>query len=197
MPTLYEDLDLPPSATEAQIKSAYRKKAKSSHPDAGGDPETFTRIGRAYLILRDPDRRAKYDRDGDESAEADNTFAKLAQFINQVFISIFENVDIESIDLVATANQQIDQAINQARQALLSTEAKITKWSKFKKRIKYKGDRVDVLTQMAETQSADLLRTNEKTKEDIKFLEDAKEYIKFYKYSFRKKEENPYRTVPL
>jgi DnaJ family protein B protein 6 len=67
----YRTLDLPRSATQTQIKAAYRKLALRYHPDKqsnGGDKrkstETFTKIGNAYEILGDPDRRAEYDRFG-------------------------------------------------------------------------------------------------------------------------------------
>ena len=65
---LYELLGVSPGATDEQIKSAYRKRARELHPDAnGGDPESearFKEVSIAYEVLRDPERRARYDRYG-------------------------------------------------------------------------------------------------------------------------------------
>lgn len=61
----YEILGISKSATEDEIKKAYRKKAKQYHPDANpGDKEAeekFKEANEAYSILSDPDKKAKYD----------------------------------------------------------------------------------------------------------------------------------------
>ena len=66
----YEILGVPRDATEKEIKSAYRKLARKHHPDVNpDDPEAETRfkdIGEAYEVLKDPEKRAKYDRFGKE-----------------------------------------------------------------------------------------------------------------------------------
>jgi len=41
-------LGLEPTATEAEVKAAYRLKARSLHPDAGGDPAEFSDLNHAY-----------------------------------------------------------------------------------------------------------------------------------------------------
>lgn len=66
VPDLYEILDLPRDATADDIKRAYRRKARQSHPDAGGDEEAFKQVTHAYQVLADPERRARYDRFGDD-----------------------------------------------------------------------------------------------------------------------------------
>jgi DnaJ-like protein/nuclease-like protein len=58
----YELLGVARSASTAEIKSAYRSKARSLHPDAGGSPDDFHRLRQAYETLSDPTSRADYDR---------------------------------------------------------------------------------------------------------------------------------------
>ncbi|MFZ7089925.1 DnaJ C-terminal domain-containing protein [Primorskyibacter sp. 2E233] len=61
----YEALGLSKSATAEEIKKAYRKLVRTSHPDLHpDDPEAearFKAISTAYEILKDPETRARYD----------------------------------------------------------------------------------------------------------------------------------------
>lgn len=70
----YALLGVRPDATDDEIKSAYRRKARELHPDStGGDAAAeaeFKEVSRAYEVLRDPDRRARYDRFGPEGVDA-------------------------------------------------------------------------------------------------------------------------------
>ncbi|KAG6811173.1 hypothetical protein H0H92_008657 [Tricholoma furcatifolium] len=61
----YDLLEVPPNASEADLKKAYRKKALRLHPDKGGDPELFKEVTHAYEILSDPDKRSIYDARGE------------------------------------------------------------------------------------------------------------------------------------
>lgn len=62
----YTTLGVPRSASEKDIKSAYRKLAKELHPDANqGNPnasERFSDVTSAYDLLSDKDKRARFDR---------------------------------------------------------------------------------------------------------------------------------------
>ena len=64
----YDILGVSPSADEATIKKAYRKKAMECHPDRhGGDKQKeaeFKKLNEAYATLSDPQKRAHYDRFG-------------------------------------------------------------------------------------------------------------------------------------
>jgi DnaJ-class molecular chaperone len=58
----YTVLGLLPMATPAQIKAAYRRKAKRFHPDMrGGSAQVFARLSEAYAVLSHPERRRAYD----------------------------------------------------------------------------------------------------------------------------------------
>lgn len=58
MTDLYSTLGVPPDATPAEIKAAYKRKAKETHPDAGGDAEKFQQVTLAHRILSDGEKRA-------------------------------------------------------------------------------------------------------------------------------------------
>ncbi|MGH3443573.1 MAG: molecular chaperone DnaJ [Nitriliruptorales bacterium] len=67
MADLYEVLGVDRDAGQDEIKRAYRRRARELHPDAGGDAEAFKEVTRAYEVLSDPERRALYDRFGEEA----------------------------------------------------------------------------------------------------------------------------------
>ncbi|OZH53195.1 molecular chaperone DnaJ [Hydrocoleum sp. CS-953] len=57
-------LDITPTATQGQIKQAYRRLVKLFHPDINtdiADHESIIRINEAYEVLGDPQRRKSYD----------------------------------------------------------------------------------------------------------------------------------------
>jgi len=66
----YDRLGIPPSASQAEIKKAYRIMAMKYHPDKNaGDPEAaekFKECGEAYEILSDEEKREMYDRHGSQ-----------------------------------------------------------------------------------------------------------------------------------
>lgn len=63
-PTLYGILGIQAGATAADLKSAYRRAARTWHPDVCHEPDAetqFKRINAAYEILQDGNKRARYD----------------------------------------------------------------------------------------------------------------------------------------
>ena len=70
----YEVLGLPRSASDEEIKKAYRQLALKHHPDKNrNDPtaeQKFKEVAEAYEVLSDPERRELYDRYGHEGLKA-------------------------------------------------------------------------------------------------------------------------------
>lgn len=93
---LYEILEVPHDASQADIKKAYRRLVHQYHPDSHpGDKdieEKFKKINAAYSVLNDPDKRAYYDRTGSTRSGSDPfggmggvTFEDLIENINSMF----------------------------------------------------------------------------------------------------------------
>ncbi len=68
----YEVLGVSKTASEEEIKRAFRKLAKQYHPDVNkeeGAEEKFKEIGEAYAVLSDPEKRRQYDQFGHAAFE--------------------------------------------------------------------------------------------------------------------------------
>ena len=63
-PDYYKTLGVPRTASTDEIKKAFRKLARTHHPDAGGDEAKFKELNEAYEVLSDDKKRKLYDQYG-------------------------------------------------------------------------------------------------------------------------------------
>lgn len=85
----YDLLEIPTSATAADIKRAYRKKSIKFHPDKNRDDplatEKFQQISEAYQVLSDDSLRARYDQLGKEQAVPKQGFEDASEYFAMIF----------------------------------------------------------------------------------------------------------------
>ena len=114
-PNLYSLLGVEKTATNAEIKKAYRRLVFVYHPDKNKtDPDAgskFANITRAYKILSNPDSRRIYDETGDYDDE-DEGKINIAETLNY-FRKIYSPKDIESFhDKYINSKDEEEDLIN-------------------------------------------------------------------------------------
>jgi curved DNA-binding protein CbpA len=60
----YAVLGVKADATADDVKAAYWRRAKDTHPDVGGSSREFSDVKLAHAVLSDAERRERYDRTG-------------------------------------------------------------------------------------------------------------------------------------
>ena len=139
---LYKDLGVDKKATPDQIKKAFRKKAKQTHPDNGGKSDEFRAIAMAYNILSDEDKRKRYD--NGENPDNINRITGHEQVLSTIF-GIFNHIVDQNIDL--THNNLFDiirQNLRANQQNFKNEKGKnlnnIERYNNILKRIKKKDE---------------------------------------------------------
>ena len=73
MSSLYDELGVSPSASEDELRTAFRQRARRLHPDVNVDPEAsaaMIRLNEVWAILGDPEARRRYDEEQREPVAA-------------------------------------------------------------------------------------------------------------------------------
>lgn len=106
----YQILGVPPNASPADIKSAYRKRSRKAHPDKGGDHAEMAALNKAYEVLGDPERREQYDKTG-----SDAKVASLDELARQLLLFLFsqalEKRGFKKTNWVSLVRRSLQQGI--------------------------------------------------------------------------------------
>lgn len=178
--SLYDDLDISPDADAPAIKAAHRRGVKKHHPDKpGGDRDAFEKVQRAFIVLSDPERRAKYDRDGDAEAKPDHRAERALKIAIMAFVGA---LNAGGRDLIFDANVRIEELLKQAEAGARQSEADVERMTKAKARLNYRGKGDDFLGTMLnkeiEAAKANALRI----REEMQILVEAQKRLASYHF---------------
>ncbi|MBK5198206.1 MAG: J domain-containing protein [Methyloceanibacter sp.] len=142
---LYRLLGIKRGATKEDVRRAYRRKAKISHPDSGGSVEAFSALATAHDVLSDENRRERYDTTGEiEPARPDNSDGSAIEIIAQKLgLIIHAEHELTSLDIGALIEQAIREDIAFRQSSLLSQSRAIERAARLRARVKRKANGED------------------------------------------------------
>ena len=110
----YELLGVSRSASEKELKSAFKKKAMQYHPDKGGDSEKFKQVNEAYQTLSDKQKRQMYDQFGTadpQNINQPNQFHFNAGNMGDIFSQMFNDTNNFGFSFTQPRRQQKNKDI--------------------------------------------------------------------------------------
>lgn len=176
--SLYDKLGVNVNSSPEEIKQAYKDKAKEHHPDKkGGDSKDMAEINHAYMILRDPVKRKRYDETGEDK---DVPFdVKFNDLVNIIFIKICEMEDEKTADLVTIFKKQCRLHKQDLMKAKGKVDGKLGKLMVVLERLSGSDERI----KKGVRGNIDYLKGESmKFKSEIQFLDEAMEVIDKYEY---------------
>lgn len=188
--TLYEILGVEITATQDEIKKAYRQMSKDHHPDKMGDSSKQAEINNAYEVLSDPTRRKRYDETGQEKDLERN--AKIQQFLSTIFLRLIEqSEDPGKIDLINQGIECVDALLEDCSDNLKGVRKNLKKYRRAIEKLKTRGDKN--LIMIIQRQIDGCTQSIKAEEENIEFIKEMRELISDYDFEFEKQpERNPF-----
>jgi len=192
----YETLEVRRNASLKTITKAYRRLAMASHPDRNpGDPEAaarFEAVQRAYDLLRDPDRRRRYDETGDASQpratqhpDADLVpvlSACLSQVVDQL---VEQGQRAQSVDVVRHMREWLRDARGQREKTLKKIERVLAFYAEATGRLRV-GEGENLVGSAARTHVENLTTQQDHLRGELALAKRAGEYLDRYSYDFER-----------
>lgn len=176
---LYDYFEINKNASNAEIKKAYRKKSKKTHPDHGGSDEEFNKTNMYYMILINPLRREKYDKTGrvDEEKGED-----IIEIIRKSFESVFAGIkDYTRENLIEGIKQFLNNELEGQHKIVENINSSNKNMKDMIKRIKCKKGE-NVIARFVESKIENNKIVLRITEERIKARKEALKYLSQYSY---------------
>jgi DnaJ-class molecular chaperone len=176
--SLYDTLGVDKNSSPEDIKKAYREKSKSAHPDRGGSNEEQANLNKAYTLLIDVEKRARYDQTGnDNEIPFENKFN---QFITQVFMQLSGEMDIDHENLIDAIKSEMYKGVMNLEANIENNEKLKNKFERIQRRMKSKGNQS--LLHLVAGQIEIFKNTIENCKVEIDFIKQCKAVMEEYSY---------------
>lgn len=178
----YQTLGVPKTASHAEVRRGYRRKASKMHPDKGGTDAQMAELNKAWDCLGDPQRRIAYDETGTDIGDGP-TAENRSQ---SILMSAFNELLDKGVDKNITVQvRQLIQTGLQGHQSQLSgMRAAQKKLNQMRDKVRKKGDGsnvyqllIDQRLETIERGVADISRQIEDMQEAIRMLDDYSEEL--------------------
>ena len=182
--TLYQILGITPQANDAEIKAAHRRAVKAHHPDMGGDARRFQQAQRAYDILSDPDRRARYDATGIEEDPVAVTEEQRAQSAIAAHIVQFIGSadDLNTTDIVVAIRGAMRRQKATHEEACRTIDRRLKRVDTLRERLHRKDDKEGALSALLGERERDLKSALAMEQAQIDVLDRALAMLEDYSY---------------
>lgn len=182
-PSPYEILGIEANATPEEIKKAFRKRARSTHPDVAGENSkpAFQEANRAYHLLMDTGRRADFDATGnqDEPKQLPPAVGILLVEFRGALSAFMQG---SLVDIGAAIRASIENKISVMASQSAQNSARLEKARKLRPGIKHKAEGANVLGDEIDSGIKELEKAIAEAGRQSQVLKDALEMLDEYEF---------------
>jgi DnaJ domain len=181
----YDVLRVDPAATLGDIKAAYWRRAKDTHPDSGGSAQEFGDVKLAQMVLSDPDRRAHYDRTGEVEEPAPDNIEQGALGLIGVMLKTVLAAEKDPIecDLVALMKAHLVAEIAELNRKLKVIQRSIERAERMRGRFRRNKPGDNTIEQVIDWEIGEFKRSIVMNEAGVKQRERAVELLRDYDFA--------------
>jgi curved DNA-binding protein CbpA len=183
---LYRVLGVKREASSEDIRRAYRRKAKVSHPDSGGSAGAFGELATAHAVLSDPALRRRYDDTGQIELPRPNTLdaGAIEVIAQKLGLIIHSEQDLMSLDIGTLIDGAIREDMTQRQSNIANQTQAIERAARLRARIKRRTNGHDnMLAKVLEWHEASIREQIRKNEAAVTSMQRALEILVDYSFA--------------